>query len=94
MCTKACLAACSITYSQPSPPAAAAAAAAGTRPETRAGPHRLTRPVEGRRPTRAWKPEGVRMLLPVSEPKEIRPRLAAMAAAGPPEDPPEDWSRP
>lgn len=53
----------------------------------------LIRPRLGRMPTRDPKAAGVRMLLPVSEPKDMSPKLAAMAAAEPPLEPPVERSR-
>lgn len=51
------------------------------------------RPVVARMPTRDWKAAGVRMELPVSDPKHRIPKLEATAAAEPPDEPPVEWSR-
>ena len=49
--------------------------------------HLLVCPIEERMPTNPLCPEGPRMELPVSLPREIMPKLAEAAAAGPPELP-------
>ena len=49
--------------------------------------HLLVCPMDERMPTKPLCPEGPRMDLPVSLPREITPKLAEAAAAGPPELP-------
>ena len=49
--------------------------------------HLLVCPIDERMPTKPLCPEGPRMELPVSLPREIMPKLAEAAAAGPPELP-------
>ena len=57
------------------------------------GTHLLMRPMLGRMPTSAAKADGVRMLLPVSDPNDIKPKLAVIAEADPPLEPPVERSR-
>jgi hypothetical protein len=51
-------------------------------------PLRETRPTVGRRPASAWCAEGARTEPPVSVPIPTTAKLAASAAAVPPEEPP------
>ena len=51
------------------------------------GTHLLVCPIDERMPTKPLCPEGPRMELPVSLPKEIMAKLAEAPAAGPPELP-------
>ena len=56
-------------------------------------PYLLTRPHEGRRPTRPHQDDGPLMDPPVSSPREVAHMKAAVAAAEPELDPPEYRSR-